>query len=287
MKLSEKTKGILFIICSATCFACMTMSVRLAGDLPTMEKALFRNLIAGIVVAIPFMRGHEKVSFPAGSFKYVLARAICGTIGLCLNFYAVDKLNLADSNILNKLSPLFAVLFSAVILREKVKPVQIGLILLAILGAALVIKPGGTAVPAVPAICGFISGVAAGMAYACLRKARLAGASGPLIVLFFSAFTVVVVLPFVFANFVMPTLRQFLFLLLCGFFGAGGQLFITAAYSHAPAREISIYDYSQVLVAALLGYFVFGQIPDLLSFAGYIIIIGSAFLNFRYSKKQA
>ncbi len=56
----------------------------------------------------------------------------------------------------------------------------------------------------------------------------------------------------------------------------GGQLCITAAYTHAPAKEISVYDYTQVVFAAVWGFVLWGQVPDIYSIIGYIIIIGVA-----------
>ena len=75
-------------------------------------------------------------------------------------------------------------------------------------------------------------------------------------------------------------------LLLAGLAAAGGQFAITAAYSYAPAREISVYDYSQIIFSAALGFIAFGQIPDYLSFAGYIVICGMAVVMFFYNKGE-
>ena len=72
------------------------------------------------------------------------------------------------------------------------------------------------------------------------------------------------------------SLKQLLFLLGAGLAATGGQLSITAAYTYAPAKEISVYDYTQVIFAALWGFLFFGQIPDVLSVIGYVIIIGAA-----------
>ena len=76
------------------------------------------------------------------------------------------------------------------------------------------------------------------------------------------------------------TVAQLVVLLLAGLAAAGGQFTITAAYSYAPAREISVYDYSQIIFAAVLGFFVFGQVPDLLSWIGYAVIISMAVVNY-------
>ena len=76
-------------------------------------------------------------------------------------------------------------------------------------------------------------------------------------------------------------------LLGAGLAAAGGQFGITAAYYHAPAKEISIYDYSQIIFATLLGFFLFGEIPDKYSFTGYALIILSSFGTFIYNMKTA
>lgn len=81
----------------------------------------------------------------------------------------------------------------------------------------------------------------------------------------------------------MSWLSLFLCLLLAGIFATGGQLSITAAYTKAPAREISVFDYSQVIFAALLGFLFLGQIPDRMSMIGYVLIIGSAVCKWAYT----
>ena len=72
-------------------------------------------------------------------------------------------------------------------------------------------------------------------------------------------------------------------LLLAGLAASGGQFSFTAAYCNAPAREISVYDYSQIIFSALLGLFIFGQVPDWLSWCGYVIISSMAVVMFLYN----
>ena len=92
-------------------------------------------------------------------------------------------------------------------------------------------------------------------------------------------------MPFLIFDYHPMSLAQLAILLLAGLAAAGGQFAITAAYSYAPAREISVYDYSQIIFAAVIGFFVFGQIPDLLSGIGYVVIIGMAIVNYLGRKK--
>lgn len=62
-----------------------------------------------------------------------------------------------------------------------------------------------------------------------------------------------------------------------------GQLCITRAYTFAPAKEIGVFDYTQVLFSMLLGFAFLGQIPDVWSIIGYIIIIGMALIKWKYN----
>lgn len=104
-----------------------------------------------------------------------------------------------------------------------------------------------------------------------------------MIVAYFSGFSCLFTLPFLILDFHPMTIFQILCLLGAGAGAAGGQFAITAAYTHAPAREISVYDYSQLIFTTILGYFLFGDIPDSWSFLGYFIIIAMAVLVFLYN----
>ena len=110
---------------------------------------------------------------------------------------------------------------------------------------------------------------------------------GALIVFFFSAFSVILLGPIVGFTYVPMTLKQWIFLLLTGLAASGGQFFVTAAYTYAPAKEISVYDYSQVIFAAIWGMLFLGQLPDLFSVLGYVIIVSVAIAMYIRTKKEA
>ena len=80
--------------------------------------------------------------------------------------------------------------------------------------------------------------------------------------------------------------RQLLYLILAGTFACIGQLGITKAYVCAPAKEISVYDYAQVLFAAILGFVVFGDKPDALSILGYALICGAGVWMYFYNNRK-
>ncbi len=281
--MNKKYKGIILIVSSAFFFALMMMFVRLAGDLPSMQKAFFRNAVAVVFSLIVLLKDKSAFHIPKGSLKYLVMRSLFGTTGIICNFYAIDRLVLADASILNKMSPFFAIVFSFILLKEKVKPFQLGVVITAFLGSLLVIKPSFQNTELFPALMGLLGGLGAGLAYTFVRKCGELGVKGPLIVFFFSLFSCVVLCPFLIFDYHPMTAKQLIFLILAGLSASGGQFTITAAYFYAPAREISVYDYSQIVFTSLLGFFVFGQTPDALSVVGYVIIVLMAVLMFLYN----
>ena len=284
MNIKSKYKGIIYIICSAFCFALMNMFVRMAGDLPSIQKSFFRNLVAFFVAVYILKREGISFTFHKSSQKNLILRSLFGTLGILFNFYAVDHLVLSDASMLNKMSPFFVVVFSYFLLKERITVPQTLIVAGAFLGSLLVIKPTFSNMALMPSLTGFLGGLCAGAAYTFVRKLSMQGEKGPLIVCFFSGFSCLVTLPFLIFDFHRMDWQQILMLLLTGVAATGGQFGITAAYSHAPAREISVYDYSQIIFAAVLGFVVFGQIPDLLSWLGYIVICSMAVLMFLYNR---
>ena len=287
VKINQKTKGIIYILTAAFGFSLMSLFVKLAGDLPAMQKAFFRNFVAMIFVFIMMLR--EKVGFipPKEHIPDLLGRSFFGTLGLICNFYSLGTLNLSDANMLNKLSPFFAIIFSVFLLREKPKLVQIIGVTVAFVGSLFIIKPGFENPQVLPAVAGLAGGMGAGIAYTFVRRLGKKQENSRRIIFFFSAFSCLLCLPFLIIQYKHMSLLQLVYLILAGTFACVGQLGITKAYICAPAREISVYDYTQVIFAAALGFLVFGDIPDLLSVVGYVLICGAGVAMFFYNKKRA
>lgn len=286
-KNANYVKGILYILLAALGFGFMSFFVRLSGDLPSVEKSFFRNLVAVIFATGVLIRDKVPLTVKKECRFPLFIRCACGTTGILCNFYAIDHLLLANANILNKLSPFFAIIFSYFILKEKIKPIQFFCLVLAFFGCLCIVKPGFQNVELFPALMGVLGGLGAGIAYTMVRKMGMYDMKGSVIVFYFSAFSTLIVIPWIATHFVMPTPKQILLLIGAGLGAACGQFSITAAYKCAPAREISIYDYSQIIFTAILGFLFFGEIPDILSFLGYVLIIGASLFIFLYNKQHA
>lgn len=287
MNRMKKYKGILLIVLSAFCFALMSMFVRLAGDVPSVQKSFFRNIVAAAFAAVILLRARTRPSLTRDAWICLLLRAFFGTLGILCNFYAVDRLVLADASILNKMSPFFAILCSYFVLKEKITPARMAIVLGAFIGSLFVIKPSFQNTSLLPALVGLLGGLGAGVAYTMVRKLGQLGVKGPFIVFFFSAFSCLVTLPYLIFNYHPMSASQLIFLLLAGLSATGGQFTITAAYIYAPAREISVYDYSQIIFSSMLGFFVFGQTPDVWSILGYVLIVSMAVVMFLYNTRKS
>lgn len=295
--MTNKNKGIFFIILSALGFALMSLFVKLSGDLPSMQKSFFRNLVSLFFAFYIIKKSKIGFKFKKENLVPLILRATLGTLGIVFNYYSIEKLILADATMLNKLAPFFVIIFSFFILKEKIKLWQILSILIAFLGSLFIINPNliigllnnnipKTNLNSLPALIGVLGAMCAGMAYTMVRFLSLRGEKGPFIVFFFSCFSCLTILPFVLFNFSPMSIKQLIYLLFAGIFASLGQFAITAAYANAPAKEISIFDYSQIIFSGILGYIVFNQKPDTYSLIGYFIICSVAIFMFFMNNKN-
>ena len=295
---SSLRKGVFFLVTSAFGFALMGMFVHLAdfhgGHIPAIQKSFFRNIVALALAAVFFARGRARRT-PAGvqlqdgasasieqrkrclrTWSLLVARAVFGTVGIFGNFYALSHMPVADALMLNKLSPFFTVLFSWLFIHERITVRQALGLVVAFAGAVCVVKPGFGAVDLLPALCGVAGGIGAGAAYTCLRELGIMKVDGAFIVLFFSAFSTLAAVPFMLFDFHPMTVAQMLILVGAGASAALGQFAVTAAYRFAAARRIAVWDYTNILFGAILGFLAFGQLPDAWSVLGFVLIVAAA-----------
>ncbi len=283
-KLNNRYKGIIFIILSAFGFAMMSAFVKMSGDLPSFQKTFFRNIVSVSVAFVLILNHKESFFGKRENQKALVCRSVFGTLGIIFNYYSIDRLVLSDANMLNKLSPFFVIIFSAMFLKEKINIKQISAIVIAFIGALFIIKPSFS-LEVIPAIIGTLGGVTAAAAYTCVRS--LSGKENPYTIIFyFSFFSSIVTLPLMLLSYNPMEMIQFIYLILAGVFASLGQFGITFAYKYAPAKEISIFDYTNIIFSALISLCLFGILPDYLSVIGYIIIFIASLYMFIFSNNE-
>lgn len=280
--MTNLNKSILLLIASALGFSLMTLFVKLSGDVPTLQKTIFRNGVSMIISFFFVIHFKESLFGKRENQPLLLLRSGLGALGIILLFYAIDHLVLADADMLNKMSPFFTIIFAAIFLKEHVKPFQIYSILVAFLGTLFIIKPSFS-LDIVPYAAGILSAIFAGGAYTALR-ALGRREQFYTIVFYFSTFTTIILLPFVIYAYQPMTMQQTIYLLIGGVFATVGQFGITLAYKYAPAKEVSVFNYFTVVFTALLGFTFLGQVPDFYSIIGYVIIFGASFYMFLKNK---
>jgi drug/metabolite transporter (DMT)-like permease len=282
--MTNRNKGIILLLLSAFGFSMMAALVKLSGDVPTIQKTFFRNFVSAII-AFGFVKYYgERLFGKRENQKLLLLRSSLGAAGIILFFYAIDHLVLSDADMLNKLSPFLTIIFASIFLKEKARLFQITAIIIAFIGTMFIIKPAFS-YETIPYIAGLLSAVFAAGAYTVLR---VLGTKEKFytVVFYFSFFTTMILLPFVLAFYEPMSVKQWVYLLGAGLFATIGQFGITIAYKFAPAKEISIFFYSTVVYSALISIFLFGQIPDMWSIIGYIIIFAASLYMFLKTNRE-
>lgn len=284
--MAEKQKSIIAMLISAFGFAWMGVFVKLAGDIPVVQKAWIRSIIIMMTTFIMFKMSGLKFK-NIGHKKLLLLRSLLGTIGIVLNYYALDQLILSDASVIFRISTVLLLIFCRIFLHEKINYRQLISILIAFVGVIFVIKPA-LSLEIVPYIAAFLGATFAAGAYTTVRV--LGKSEHPLsVVVFFASFTCLALTPYVLINFQAMTGSQLLFAVLAGLSASVGQIGITTAYKHAPAKEVSIYGYFSVVFSAVLSIFIFDMVPDIFSLIGYVIIFASAYYiySYKYPKVKA
>ena len=286
--MKDRTKGIIFIVLSAFCFAAMGMLVHLAGDLPFLQKGFFRNAIALFVAYASIRKAGVSLRLGQGERGYMFLRAAFGTVSIVCNFYALDRLPLSDASMLSKMSPFFAIIFSCIFLKERVYKQQWFYAAAAFAGSIFVLKPEMHELVSLAAVVALLGGISSGFAQTMVRVLNCRSVHKWVIIFYFSLASTLVTMPSLLFSYQPMTVKQVVILLGAGIVATAAQYCMTKAYSYAAAAEISIYDYSQICFSAILGYLFFGQMADKWSYLGYLIIVSAAvgmyFFNMRKEK---
>ena len=279
--MSNPLKAALLMTSAALFLSMVPLAVKLVPEdsgISTGGKLLARGLVAALVTLILLLRRGE--SLVSGKPWLLFLRSALGTLGMLCYFYALERLPLANTVTINKLSPFFVVLFSWLFLKEKLKTAQLVAIAAAFAGVALVAGPGTVSFSEAvfPALG---SAVFAGGAYTTLRALRKY--DSPLLVVFwFSVMTVAVFLPVTVSRGVFPGIDSLVPLAGIGVAGVLGQVLMTAAYRYAEGGKVAIYGYLSVAFSVVWQVTVFKEIPSGAVVAGALLVMAGGYINYRF-----
>jgi drug/metabolite transporter (DMT)-like permease len=278
-------RSIGFKLISALLFAAMSALVRQLGDVaPVGQMVFFRSAFAILpVVVIYAFRGELSTAVRTSRPLGQLGRGLLSVCGMFSNFSALTRLPLADATAISFASPLITVALAAIILKERVRIFRWSAVLIGFAGVIVMLTPhfevghyevGGTAVAAVGSGLAVLSAFCnAGTVIQTRRLTQSETTSS--IVFYFSlvcAIAGALTLPFAWHT---PTGSELVALISLGIFGGIAHIFLTESYRHATASVVAPFDYSAMLWALLLGYWLFGELPSALVYVGASIVAGA------------
>jgi drug/metabolite transporter (DMT)-like permease len=268
--------GIGLRIGAATCFAFMGALIKLgySHGISTPELAFYRFAfgLPPLLVWIALSRnfGVWRTARPLAH----LSRAALGLSTMLLAFSSLAYLPLAESTTIGFAAPFFAVILSALLLKERVGRHRWSAVLIGLAGVIVVMRPGGNDLPTIG--LALAMGAALGVGFVTIAIRQIGRTEGTqTTVLWFSLISMLALatlLPFYGKA---HDAASWAILLALGTVGGVGQLFLTASLRFAPVPVVVPFDYMQLLWAVLLGWWIFDNHPPATTWAGAAVIIAS------------
>jgi drug/metabolite transporter (DMT)-like permease len=272
----SRAVGIALRVAATTAFAFMAAAIKLGYEagVSTPEHAFYR-----FAFGLPPLLGWMWWTGNAGAWRTQrpaahVWRAVVGLSTMVLAFSALAYLPLAESTTIGFAAPLFAVVLSALVLKEKVGRHRWSAVIVGFVGVLLVMRPEGSDLPALG--LGLAVAAAFGVGVVTITIRQIGRTEHPqTTVLWFSLLSMTALaalMPFYAAPHDAGT---WAILLALGTFGGFGQLFLTASLRYAPVSVVVPFDYTQLLWAVLLGWLIFGNQPPATTWLGAAVIIAS------------
>ena len=268
--------GIGLRVGAATSFGFMAAAIKLGAEagVSLPELAFYR-----FAFGLPVLLGWMALTGNFGAWRTArplahLGRGAIGLSTMVLAFAALTYLPLAESATIGFVAPLFSVILSALILREPVGRHRWSAVILGFVGVLIVMGPAGGALP--PVGLAIALAAAFGVAGVTITIRTIARTeSTPTIVLWFTLFAIAA------TGLLMPFFgqahdaRTWAILAALGLFGGAGQLFLTSALRFAPVSVVVPFDYTQLLWAVLLGWWLWDTRPPPSTWIGAAVIVAS------------
>ncbi len=246
-----------------------TISKHLSGSLPIVEFIWIRYVLFLITAACLVRRRSILPRNPG----LQITRGLCVVGSSILFVYGVRQMTMAQATTISFLSPLLITILSIPLLGETVGPRRWAAVAVGMLGMLVVVRPGlGGFQPA--ALFGVASAFCWALALIITRK--ISNSDTPQTTVLWSAgigtAVLSLILPF---QAIWPTPKQLGLSLVLGVLASGGQWVVILAHRIAPASLLAPFFYGQLLWVSVLGFLVFGNLPDIWTIVGATIIAAS------------
>lgn len=282
MDRADPLRGIGLKLAAVMVFVAMSTLIKiLDGRIPPGEVVFFRSAFAVPVILIWLGMTHNFGSgLRTANFGGHVWRGLAGTTAMGFGFAGLALLPLPEVTAIGYAAPLLTVIFAAMFLGEEVRAFRIFAVGLGMAGVLIVLSPRLTALTegeagateALGAIVVLTGAVFAALAQVFVR--RLVSAETTTAIVFYfsvnSAILSLITLPF---GWVWPDWPTAALLVACGLLGGVGQVFLTSSYRYADASVVAPFDYASMLLALIIGYVGFGEVPTLMVLLGATLVI--------------
>ena len=279
----QPLRGIIFKVLSVCMFMGMASLVKAASaDVPPGQAVFFRSFFALPIILGWLAIRHElrdgwKTKNPMGHFW----RGLVGTSAMGLGFTGLGLLPLPEVTAIGYAAPLLVVVFAALFLNENVRAFRLSAVALVMVGVLIVLSPrlsvGATlnSSETLGAVVVLMGAVLAALAQVFVRK-LVATETTAAIVFWFTITSSIMALFTLPWGWVVPSWQMAAMLVMAGLLGGVGQILLTSSYRYADASLVAPFDYTSMILALLIGYFIFDEVPTgtMLIGAGIVIAAG-------------
>ncbi|MCB0351118.1 MAG: DMT family transporter [Bdellovibrionales bacterium] len=272
--------GVQPMIASVVLFTLGHAAVKWVPHIPFYQLVFLRAAITAIICIVYLKR--QKISIKGNNLKLLFVRGLAGTCALLAYFYSLQHMPLASAVTLQYLSPILTIIVAYFLLNEKVTKFQSYCFALAFIGV-LMVKGFDDRITLFELSVSLFSVVASAFAYNFVRMLRKTDHE-MIVVLYFPLVTLPIVTPFALNDWVTPSLRDWMYILVIGVFTQIAQYLMTISYHRQKAADIAIYNYLGIIIAVAIGYYFFNEGFSLLSVAGMILIMSSLVLSGKKKK---
>lgn len=266
-------KAILLTLAAILCFSLMDAAAKAATPTTGALTALWARyaglMLIVVVLVAPRLKSVVRTAYP----RLQVARSILLILANFFLFEALSRIGLAEATAVAATNPILITLGGALFLREALGPRRIAAVIVAMIGALIVIRPGSEVfqpaalLPLAAATCfaGFT-----------LITRKVGPQEDVWTSLFYTGFVGAVILSAI-VPFVMPALTatSIGLLALIAVFGAAGQLMLVRALSMAEAGLLAPFNYAGLIYAMILGLVLFAEVPDAATLLGALVIAGA------------
>lgn len=268
------------MLVTGLCFISVTALVKYMGTaLPSSQMAFLRYLL-GLVFLLPALGALREMHLTRRQWTFFGIRGLAHGLAVITWFYAMTQIPIADVTAMNYLAPIYVSIGAALFLGERLAFRRIAAIVLALVGALIILRPGFREV-STGHVAMIFTAIAFGGSY--LSAKVMAGEVKPsIVVAMLSIFVTIVLAPFAIAVWMQPTWTDLLLLFGVASFATAGHYAMTLAFAAAPLTVTQPVTFTQLIWAVLLGYFVFDESVDIwVIFGGLVILASVSFITWR------